>query len=167
MEISTAPTADTEPAHTSIPDDVPAVTSERFITFELGGNTYAMIATSVMEISRQLTVSPVPNSPRYLSGIAPLRDEVVAVVNLRGLLDAAPAGDANAKPKHVVMNRWTGDGTHIGFLVDRVGEIAQIEIGSIRPTPGESELMIGAAVDGSRTLKIIDHRKLAAARFLD
>lgn len=169
MEIGIGSTTDQEIAHNADgPSDArPRGASEKFITFDIGEASYAIVASSVLEVARQLPVTPVPNSPRHLVGIAPLRDEVSAVVNVRGLLDETGTNDAGAKSRYVVMKRFSGDAAPVAFLVDRLGEIAQIELTAICAEPDGNEMMIGSAPDGSRRLKIIDHRKVAAADYFD
>jgi chemotaxis signal transduction protein len=169
MEIDFGSAADQEIATSPVPqsDAELAVAAEKFITFEIGETAYAIVASAVLEVAHQLPVTTVPNSPAHLTGIAPLRDEVSAVVNLRGLLGEIASRDRNAKPRHIVLKKRGGDSVPVAFLVDRLGEISQIEITSIHSEPDGSDMMIGAAtLDGGRKLKIIDHRKIASADFI-
>ena len=137
--------------------------TEKFVSFKLGGGTYAVLAAAVAEVAHPLPLTPLPDTPTGMLGISPLRGEILAAVDLRRLLGEAPARAADPKAKQIVLKRSSGDAVAIAFTVDRLGEIAALDLSEIRIASSSSEYLIGEAGGGERTVKIVDHSKLAAA----
>ena len=69
---------------------------ERFLTFRLKGQLYALPAEEVSEVIRPLAVARVPQSPPSLLGLGNLRGAVIPVASGRVLIgqDDAAAGRA-------------------------------------------------------------------------
>ena len=59
---------------------------ERFLTFRIDGQLYALPAEQVAEVIRLPAVARVPQAPKGLLGLANLRGTVLPVASLRGLL---------------------------------------------------------------------------------
>src|SRR5258708_24557807 len=70
---------------------------ERFLTFRVGGELYALPAQQVAEIIRLPAVARVPQAPRRLLGLANLRGNVLPVASLHGLLGGAATTDATTR----------------------------------------------------------------------
>lgn len=136
---------------------------EKFVTFQLGEANYAIQAAVIAEVSEILPLTPLPGAPSGLLGISPLRGEIVANVDLRGMLGEKPPMSANPKAKEMIMKRAAAGATPFAFAVDRLGEIATIEISEIKPTHDISDALIGEVALESRSLKVIDHRKVLAS----
>jgi len=145
----------------------PAVAAERFVSFQLGDALYAVHAGCVAEVTHPLPLTPLPDSPRQLQGIAPLRGEVTAVVDLRHLLSEAPASAANPKAKQIVLKRSVADGMGVAFVVDRLGEIATIQLDTILASSGGNDFLLGESATGDRTFRIVDHSKVLSALVQD
>lgn len=97
--------------------------SGRYITFELGGARFCIDAASIAEITSPLEFTYLPNSPAFVSGLAPFRGEAIAVINLRQLLQTGESSQA-LRPKCLVL-RDAGIGSRIAFEVDRILEVAE------------------------------------------
>ena len=135
---------------------------ERFVTFQLGEAHYAIQAAMVAEVSEILPLTPLPGAPAALLGISPLRGEIVANVDLRGMLGEKPQKSTNPKAKEVVLSRTAPGATPLVFAVDRLGEIVTIDISKIESTQDRSDALIGEVAYDNRSLKVIDHRKVLA-----
>ena len=145
----------------------PIVAAERFVSFQLGNAVYAIHAGCVAEVTHPLPLTPLPDSPRQLLGIAPLRGEVIAVVDLRHLLGEAPVSAANPKAKQILLKRSAADGMGVAFVVDRLGEIASIRLDTIHTSPGGNDFLVGESAAEDRTFRIVDQSKVLSALVQD
>ena len=65
--------------------------AERFLTFRVDGELYALPANEVAEIIRLPAVARVPQAPKGLLGLANLRGSVLPVASARGKSPTAPS----------------------------------------------------------------------------
>ena len=165
MEIGNAisPPSEAVPSPISSNEIQPAARPEKFVTFHLGEAVYAISATMVAEVSQILPLTPLPGSKPCLLGLSPLRGEIVAKIDLRGMLGERPANSGNPKAKEIVLRRPAAGATPVAFAVDRLGEIATLDIAQIQPLHGNKDLFIGEVRSSERSLKVIDHRMLLAS----
>ena len=133
--------------------------SEKFVTFQLGENVYAVYAPAVAEVMHPLQVTLLPNAPACLLGIAPLRGDIVAVIDLRSLIGEPSSRTSGPKAKQLVLKRKSDDSVPIAFVVDRLGEIVNLQITSLGRTDGMNDLIVGEASQDERRFRIIDHTK--------
>ena len=96
----------------------------RFVTFYSGEIQYAIPAAAVAEVTGHLTPIALPDAPRCLSGIAPHRGDILAIV------DTGTSSGRVAEPakRKTIILRPIGDKVElpVAFNVDRIGEILQI-----------------------------------------
>ena len=137
--------------------------AEKFVTFKLGGNYYAVLAAMVAEVTHPLPLTALPNRPPGILGISPLRGEILATLDARRILGLPASSVADPKSKQIVLKRSSPDAVTMTFAVDRVGEIAALDISQIRPAPADSEFIIGESEFDGRPIKVIDNSRLAAA----
>lgn len=109
------------------PDGGPSA-DRQFVTFRLAGETFAVPMGPVQEIIRVPDVARMPLAPPSLDGLANLRGSVLPIVNLRRLfgLEASASDDAT---RAVVVRL----GQPLGFVVDRVASVINVEAGEIQP----------------------------------
>ena len=157
------------PPTAGVPSPIPAdenqtaVRPEKFVTFQLGEATYAIRAAAVAEVSQPLPLTPLPGTKPHMRGISPLRGEVVAKIDLRDMLGEKPTSSGNPKAKEIVLKRHAASAAPVAFAVDRLGEIATLDIDQIRPTEYTNGPFIGEVRSNERSLKIVDHRTLIAS----
>jgi purine-binding chemotaxis protein CheW len=132
----------------------------RFLTFHLGAEVYALPVLEILEIVAYLPVTPVPRAPACVRGVLNLRGRLVPVVDLRNQL-GLPSEEPGPETCIVVLDLPTGPA---GAIVDGVDEVADLPDDIIEEPPsisGESrdEYVIGIAKldDGIRL--ILDPRK--------
>lgn len=94
----------------------------KIVTFSLGGKSYGIAAEYVSEVAQPLPLTRLPRGPANLIGIACLRGEIIAVLNLERALGESLAV-APASPKLLVLNA-RGDHIRMALPVESVGEIA-------------------------------------------
>src|SRR5689334_910486 len=79
---------------------------EKFIVFFLDGELYAVSAAQVAEVVQMLAITPLPNVPEWLLGIANLRGEIISVVDLPKLWNKKTSQNP-AKAKLIVLRGQT------------------------------------------------------------
>ena len=135
----------------------------RYVTFYLGHESYGVPVLKVREIIRILEITPVPNTPRFIKGVANLRGKVIPVIDLRirfALGDAA----INERTCIVVMQVTlpSGNENQMGFIVDAVAEVVALNAGDIEPRPD-----FGAALDTRFIMGMAKVNKTVVTTLLD
>lgn len=100
----------------------------QFVTFSIGEAMFAVPMAPVQEIIRVPEVARLPLAPPALDGLANLRGRVLPILNLRRLFGAAERAHDDAT-RALVINL----GQPLGFVVDRVASVIQVEPGALEP----------------------------------
>lgn len=111
-----------------------------FCTFRIQDRLYGIEVAHVREVSTHTAVTPVPQAPPVVRGLANLRSRIYLVVDLRPAL-GLPAGTATPESRLVVLQARVAE--HVGVLVDRGGEIVKVSADQIEDavddeSPGQS-----------------------------
>ena len=114
--------------------------ADRYIAFILGDQRFCIPAAAIAEVTPPLPFTFLPNAPANVSGLAPLRGEAIAIIDLRELLAAGDQGPT-ARPKSVVLNA-SDLPTRAAFEVDQM--LGTIENSSVEITPAELPGVIDA-----------------------
>lgn len=136
---------------------------EQFSTFSIGDRTYGISVMKVQEVTKNLPMTPVPLSPQYVCGLINLRGQIATAVSLRKLFGIP--GEGPEDEMNVVCRV---DGHLFSFLVDRIGDVVEVETASKEPLPATvgSELrnfMTGVYKLPDDLLSIIDIEKISLA----
>ena len=97
----------------------------RFVCFQLGSGSYCVSADQVAEVSHPLSVTKLPGGTTLLMGIASMRGEIVAVVDLRTMLNEKPPA-FSSKPKFVVVMS-PDNGCQIALPVDGMRDMVSAQ----------------------------------------
>lgn len=100
----------------------------QFVTFSIGEAMFAVPMAPVQEIIRVPEVARLPLAPPALDGLANLRGRVLPILNLRRLFGTAERAHDDAT-RALVINL----GQPLGFVVDRVASVIQVEPGALEP----------------------------------
>ncbi len=149
---------------------------ERFLSFSLGSEEYAVPLLAVREVIALPEFTPVPYTPTYFLGIMNLRGQVISIMDLRQKLGIKPG--LNTETAVIICDL---NGASIGVVVDSVNTVLnpdsadvsdKPEIQSNRPTDyitgvyrKDKKLIL--FLDLSRSLSLEDHaavRKSAEVR---
>ncbi|MGD9692206.1 MAG: chemotaxis protein CheW [Phycisphaerales bacterium] len=133
----------------------------QLVTFEVGGEEYAVEILSVQEINRMMSLTRVPQSPPEVEGVINLRGKIIPVVDLRKRFGLSQAEHGTESRIVVVEVR----GKVIGFIVDRVHEVLRIESTIVEPAPEmvcsiDSDFVQGVGKLEDRLLILLDLGKL-------
>ena len=115
----------------------------KYLTFALGGESYAIPVLKVREIIRLTSITTVPQMPNYIRGVINLRGKIIPVMDLRLRFGFAAATNTEQNCIVVVqVKNPAGQPTAMGLVVDAVEEVAQLAAADIEETPD-----FGAQVD--------------------
>ncbi len=127
----------------------------RWVTFSLENETYGIDVMQIREVLRTPEISPVPGAPSYVLGIINLRGNVVAIIDTRSRF-GLPSREVDDASRIVILE--AGDYV-VGFLVDSVSEVAELDNSEIEPAPdtgsGESARYISGLCNRDRGLLIL------------
>jgi len=112
----------------------------QFATFYVGDILLGVDIRQVQEINRQLSVTDVPHSSKYVRGVINLRGDVATVIDLRSIL-GLPSVKVTRESRNLIVH---SQGESIGFLVDRISDILTLSSNEISQPPTNID-----GVDGS------------------
>jgi purine-binding chemotaxis protein CheW len=141
-------------------------TGGKFLTFFLGNEEYGVEILRVQEIIGQLPITRVPRTPSFIRGVVNLRGKVIPIVDLRTKF-SLPETETAETCIIVVAIR----GVHMGVVVDRVSEVADIAGAEIEDAPDfgatvETEFLLGIGKAHGKVRLLLDiERVLSSAEF--
>ena len=135
---------------------------EKFVVFFLDAELFGVCAATIAEIVRPLAVTPLPNSPDWLHGIANLRGTLVSVLNLSKICGKRRASDSS-KSKLIVL-KTKNSASPLALPVDRLSEIITLTPKDIKPA--EDLRFLGCAVYKTASVHLLDTEKLFSSLLL-
>lgn len=146
-----------------LPDEIKSPsTGEKYLVFFLDEELYAVSTRQVAEVAPPLPVTPLPNAPEWLVGIANLRNEIISVVSLPRLLKKEKSA-VSPKSKLVVLHS-PNSAPSVAFTVARLGEIINLRSDEIRFNEDEkSPYISGKAVHLANHLNLINAEKILSS----
>lgn len=104
----------------------------QFIVFELDKEEYAVAITDLQEIIRMPDITPIPNSPEFITGISNLRGRIIIVIDLEKRFDLKRDNE-KVDEGNIIITEINDN--NYGVIVDEVKEIINIKPDSIQATP--------------------------------
>jgi purine-binding chemotaxis protein CheW len=127
----------------------PATVAQRpHVLFTLGGGTYAVPSDVVLQLALPGEITPVPNAPPWVEGVASIRGRVTPVVDLRARFGFAPI-PIDGRSRLVVVSIG---GREVALRVDGAREFATLAEDAIVPLAGASQDLGGGHVKGTTHL---------------
>lgn len=159
--------------------NVDAITETRqYLTFKLAQGIFAIDVAKVREVMDLTSITEIPRTPEYMSGVINLRGSVVPVIDLRLCFDMPKAEATPLTCIVVVEVLLEGEPTIVGALADSVEQVLDLEPEQIQPPPRigseirtdfilgmgkrESDLVIVLDID-----RVFSMEQLTAARAMD
>ena len=99
----------------------------------IGEQRMVVPATTIGEVTRLPHLTRVPGLPAWVRGVANVRGQVLAVLDLRPLL-GIPSSAAGAAPRPRLLRLESG-GIEVGLEVDAVEGVADLDLGHLDPLP--------------------------------
>jgi purine-binding chemotaxis protein CheW len=107
----------------------------QYLTFLLGGETFALAILNIKEIIEYGSLTEVPMMPGFIRGVINLRGSVVPVIDLSVRFGRIKT-EVSRRTCIVIIEVKNEDETHdIGVMVDSVCEVLEIPHSEIEPAP--------------------------------
>ena len=107
----------------------------QLLTFTLGEEVFALDIARVREVMDYTTVTKVPRTPEYMSGVINLRGVVVPVVDMRRKFGMSPTEKTVNTCVIIVELVLEGETVVVGAMADSVCEVIDLESAQIEPAP--------------------------------
>jgi chemotaxis signal transduction protein len=136
---------------------------EQHVIFSLAGTEYAAHIDNVIEIGQPLDITPVPNVPDWVLGVANLRGDIISVVDMRAFLGMEQT--SYGQDRRMMVTQASGEDLNSAFIVDRVSGIRYLAVDRIgEPTaPIEDNVahyLRGVYEHDDRLLVVLDFDRL-------
>ena len=137
----------------------------QFLSFQLGGESYAVDILSVEEIKSDETMTRVPQTPKWIRGVLNLRGTIVPVVDLRQRFDIAPGPKGRAEVVIILLVRSRDTVRRVGAIVDDVSDVIALAEAQIEPAPDlgsaiSTEFIRGIATRDNDVVLVLDADRL-------
>ncbi len=136
--------------------------TQQYCSFWAAGLLFGIEVEHVQEVLRFQPMTPVPQTPPAIRGLLNLRGRIVVGVDFRTRLRLTTEG-APERPTNVVVR--TG-GALVSLLVDRIGEVVEVQEEQFEPTPETvdaaiREILRGAyKLDAQTLLLVVDLERI-------
>lgn len=149
----------------------PAAPERRHLLFSLAGTRYAVPLDHLVELGLPPATAMLPNVPGWVRGVANLRGDILAVVDLAeffglGAADGSPAAAAPNPAARLLVVRAGRDEVTAGLLVDGVHGLVGLE----PPRPPTAEVadrvapyLTGVSEHQDRLVAVLDLERFFAS----
>ncbi|MGA9045851.1 chemotaxis protein CheW [Sulfuricurvum sp.] len=104
---------------------------ERYLTFFLGDEQYGIAIDRIKEIIAMMKVTQVPKTPHYMRGVINLRGSIIPIVDTRLRFGM----EIREPDMHTAIIIVEVEKVNVGFIVDRVEEVASIDSAHLSEPP--------------------------------
>ncbi|MBI1423008.1 MAG: chemotaxis protein CheW [Gammaproteobacteria bacterium] len=136
--------------------------AQQYLTFLLAGEEYGVDILRVQEIKGWDSVTPIPNTPKYILGVINLRGTIVPIIDLRlrFSLEQLEYGPTTVVIMLKVMSESKQSRT-MGIVVDGVSDVYNMPDDQIKPSPDfgtavETDFVKGLATVNEKMVIILD-----------
>lgn len=109
--------------------------SNKYLTFFVGDETYAISILKIKEILEYGKVTSVPKMPKFLRGAINLRGRVVPIVDLATLLTGDKSQTTRKTCMVIVELSLESGTTDVGLMIDAVSQVQDIDSHNIEEAP--------------------------------
>lgn len=115
---------------------------KKFVVFELGSERYGIEIEQVQSIEYMKTITRVPLTPEYVTGVMNLRGVIMAVLDMRVLFNM-PSREATHDSRILIVS----DGeTEVGWIVDAANNVMEVDESEILPPNDETDESISGMI---------------------
>ncbi len=129
-----------------------SVPMKSFLVFQVSGETFAIETEQISEIVRYKGLTPVPEFPDYVSGVAAVGERTVPVINAARRFRYE---DMGIHPRKCIVIAFAGPADEsgvrreIGLLADNVVKIRDVQADKVLPPPEVNSEAFTRYVKGS------------------
>lgn len=113
--------------------------SQKFLAFYLNGKNYAFPILKVNEVIVLPEITPMPKTPEYMKGVINLRGLIIPIIDLRLALNMGKAEYDKQNCVIIVKMQIQNFEKLVGFIVDSVSEVFEIDASNIEIPPNYGE----------------------------
>jgi purine-binding chemotaxis protein CheW len=140
----------------------------QYLTFLTAGEEYAISIGKIREIIEYETVTTVPNTPAWISGVTNLRGKVIPVVDLAIKFGLAASRISQFSCVIITDVMFQGESLTMGVLADAVSQVIELGSDEIEKTPPfgtrvKTEYLLGMGAMGKKFCLILDIDKVLSA----
>lgn len=133
----------------------------KYLTFWTEGELFGIPISDVVQIISMQQITPLPDFPAYAKGVINLRGNIIPVIDMRLRLHK-PEAKYNESTCIIVTNIHD---VFIGFIVDTVDEVADIDSDHISPAPKMSHGNVNRYLTGigqrdEKVILLLDFSKI-------
>jgi purine-binding chemotaxis protein CheW len=136
-----------------------------YLSFKLGEEVFAVHVNDVLNILEMTKITAIPKAPRYLKGVINLRGMVLPIVDAR-LKFNMDEKEYTTNTCIIVMDlESNGQLVHVGFIVDQVLEVLELDAKQIEPAPSlgtsyKAEFITGMAKVNDDFVMLLNMEKI-------
>lgn len=141
----------------------------RYLTFQLGQESYGIAVMRVREIIRMTEVTSIPQLPSHIKGVINLRGKIIPILDLRCRFELSRIEDTERTCIVVVQVRSSRGGHCLtGLIVDAVEEVIQVSAGEVEKAPDfggrlQADYILGMAKIKNRVKTLLDIDRVVMA----
>lgn len=148
MNTTTLPQAGPKGRNPAVPGEGASESPRQYLTFSLGGESFAIPIEHVREIIEFGGITTIPMMPAFLRGVINLRGAVVPVVDLQARFGRGETAIAK-RTCVVIVEVVVEENAHLlGALVDAVSEVLTLDRGRLESKPSFGSGLRADFVDG-------------------
>lgn len=121
---------------------------DQYLTFMLAQEQYAVDILCVEEIRSWEQPTKIPNAPSYIKGVINMRGIIVPIVDLRLKFSIGEATYLETTVVIVLTYQTDDKSRTIGFVVDAVSDVLNVESSDIKPAPAFGGCVGQQFIDG-------------------
>ena len=106
--------------------------TRQYCTFYLGKRFFGIDVLDVQEVLLGQVATKVPGAGREICGLINLRGQIVTAIDLRERLGFAGGTSEGGSGYNIIVRC---EGGFSSFLVDEIGDVIEVEVGSMHPLP--------------------------------
>ena len=145
--------------------------TRQYLTFKLANEIFATDVAQVREVLDFTTITEIPRTPPFMSGVINLRGSVVPVVDMRLCLEMSKTERTTNTCIIVLEVLLDNESIIIGALADSVEEVIDLEPDQIEPAPKigtqiRTEFIKGMGKRDTQFIMILDIDRVFSAEEL-
>jgi len=136
----------------------------QMVGFGIVDELFGVDILSVQEIIKDVTITPIPDSPDFIEGVVNLRGNIIPIIDLGKRLKL-PKQKTRGQGKVWILILNIG-GRVTGFVVDFVTRVVKVPANSIKPPPEmvvsglKSDYIRGVCKQEQKLMAILDFNKI-------
>jgi purine-binding chemotaxis protein CheW len=108
---------------------------DQYLVFQLGQEYFAVDILAVREIRRWEQPTKIPNAPNYVKGVINMRGIIVPIIDLRQQFSVGNVVYNKTSVVIVLAHHLTENSKTIGYVVDAVSDVINVNKNEIQPAP--------------------------------